>query len=74
MLALDEDQETLVLATEGEKELLIINRSDLPRSVTLPMSETEGEYLDLLNNESYRYSGNQLTISISPVSGMILSR
>jgi len=74
VLALDEDQGILVLATEGEKEQLIINCSDLPRSVSFPVSNEEGEYLDLISGEGYRVSDRQLALSLPPISGIILSR
>lgn len=74
VVVLDEDEQILILATEEAEELLLINRSGFQRSISIPLNNKEGEYLDLMNHKVYRYSDNPLAVSLSPVSGTILSR
>ena len=73
VVVLDDEEQILVMATEGTKELLVINRSGIQRSISIPANNQEGEYLDLVTDDVHRYSERQLTLSIPPSSGVILS-
>ena len=73
VLILDDEDQVLVLTMDDSEELLVINRSDQPKKLSLPVKGEEGEYLDLLTGEIHACSDYRLTISLEPVSGMVLS-
>ncbi len=73
VIVLDEEEQVLVLATEKTKSLLVINRSDQPKSVDIPVAYKEAVYLDLLTGERYPYSDQQVRVSLPPMTGMVLS-
>lgn len=70
---LDDEAQVLILATEDEHELFVINRSDLSQSLSIPLIEADGGYLDLVSDKVYPCADHKMALSIGPFSGLILS-
>lgn len=74
VVKMDDEGQSLVMALSDTPDLLIINRSDLEKVMTIPVKNGEGEYLDPLLGERYPFTDHQLTLTIPALSGLVLSR
>ena len=74
VVMVDDDEQVLVLSAEGENELLVINRSDQRKPITITLDQKQAKYLDLLNDEVFHSMDHRLTVSLSASSGVILGK
>jgi glycosidase len=66
-----DENETLVMSKEGDRYFLIINRSDMRRSLGLVIKQ-KGRYKDLLSGELFDVENGNLNLQLDPTSALIL--